>query len=204
MAAKSSTKADAGARADALSRYGARAIGGVTAWAGSSAWRRVLLLVAIGCLLFLPGLGGHGPSDRDEARFAQASKQMLESGDYVDPRFQEGPRWQKPIGIYWLQTAAAGFFGGEAAGIWAYRLPSAIAAILTLVMTAWALRPLVGPRAAFLAAAMLGGVVVLSFEARTAKVDAALLLAIVVAQGALARLWFGVRDDAAEKGWNTL
>ena len=44
--------------------------------------------------------------DRDEPRYAQASKQMLESGDFVDIRFQNEARHKKPVGIYWLQSAA--------------------------------------------------------------------------------------------------
>ena len=37
--------------------------------------------------------------------FAQATKQMLETGDYVDIRFQDEVRYKKPVGIYWLQAA---------------------------------------------------------------------------------------------------
>ena len=45
------------------------------------------------------------PMDRDESRFAQASRQMLQSGDYVTIRFQDELRAKKPAGIYWLQSA---------------------------------------------------------------------------------------------------
>ncbi len=45
---------------------------------------RLLILVCL--LLWLPGFFTLPPSDRDEARFAQASKQMLESGDFVSIR----------------------------------------------------------------------------------------------------------------------
>jgi 4-amino-4-deoxy-L-arabinose transferase-like glycosyltransferase len=48
------------------------------------------------------------PLDRDESRFAQATSQMLESGDYVDIRYQDEPRWKKPVGIYWMQAVAVG------------------------------------------------------------------------------------------------
>ena len=50
------------------------------------------------------------PTDRDEASFAQATKQMIETGDYLDIRLQDKPRYQKPIGIYWLQAAAVKLF----------------------------------------------------------------------------------------------
>ena len=66
---------------------------------------RPWLVLGIFCLLlYLPGLVSLPPTDRDESRFAQASKQMIESGNYVDIRFQDEPRYKKPIGIYWLQA----------------------------------------------------------------------------------------------------
>jgi hypothetical protein len=49
--------------------------------------------------------------DRDEARFAQASKQMVLSGDLITPYFMDELRAKKPIGIYWLQSASAAIFG---------------------------------------------------------------------------------------------
>ena len=55
-------------------------------------------------LAFVPGFFQIPPVDRDEARFAQATKQMVESGDYVDIRFQDESRYKKPVGIYWLQA----------------------------------------------------------------------------------------------------
>ena len=67
--------------------------------------RAVTLLVLVGLLFFLPGFFNIPPVDRDEARFAQATKQMVESGDFVDIRFQDEVRYKKPVGIYWLQAA---------------------------------------------------------------------------------------------------
>ena len=78
------------------------------------------------CLCFLPGFFSIPPIDRDEARFAQATKQMVESGDYVDIRFQDEVRYKKPVGIYWLQAGvvkAASALGFQRAltTIWLYR-----------------------------------------------------------------------------------
>ena len=41
------------------------------------------LLTLLSLALFLPGFFTLQPMDRDEPRFAQASKQMVETGDYV-------------------------------------------------------------------------------------------------------------------------
>ena len=68
--------------------------------------RAVAFLMLCGLLLFLPGFFNIPPIDRDEARFAQATKQMVETGDFVDIRFQDDVRYKKPVGIYWLQAAA--------------------------------------------------------------------------------------------------
>ena len=91
--------------------------------------RAVALLLLVALLSFLPGFFSIPPIDRDEARFAQATKQMVESGDYIDIRFQDEVRYKKPVGIYWLQGAvvkAARALGFERAltTIWLYRVPS--------------------------------------------------------------------------------
>src|SRR3954454_24795363 len=68
--------------------------------------RAMAFLAVCGLLFFLPGFFNIPPIDRDETRFAQATKQMVETGDFVDIRFQDDGRYKKPVGIYWLQSAA--------------------------------------------------------------------------------------------------
>src|SRR5262245_28932496 len=83
----------------------ARSLKAVVDFAVGSHARAVAVLLVVALLSFLPGFFSIPPIDRDEARFAQATKQMLESGDYVDIRFQDEVRYKKPVGIYWLQAA---------------------------------------------------------------------------------------------------
>src|SRR6516162_8767255 len=71
---------------------------------GLSGIRPYALLCILCLILYLPGLATIPPLDRDEARFAQATRQMLETGDFVRIRFQDEARNKKPIGIYWLQA----------------------------------------------------------------------------------------------------
>jgi 4-amino-4-deoxy-L-arabinose transferase-like glycosyltransferase len=73
-------------------------------------WRPYALLAALCLLLYLPGIASIPPLDRDEARFAQATRQMLETGDFLRIRFQDEARNKKPAGIYWLQAAAVAAF----------------------------------------------------------------------------------------------
>lgn len=70
--------------------------------------------------------------DRDEARFAQASRQMAETGDLVIIRFQDEWRAKKPAGIYWLQAASAKIFSIDA--IASYRLPSLLGLLASLFL----------------------------------------------------------------------
>ena len=51
--------------------------------------RAAVLLVFVALCAFLPGFTAIPPVDRDEPRYAQASKQMMETGNYLDIRFQE-------------------------------------------------------------------------------------------------------------------
>jgi 4-amino-4-deoxy-L-arabinose transferase-like glycosyltransferase len=157
---------------------------------GAAAINGWVALVLFAFLSFLPAIATLPVTDRDEARFVQASRQMVESGDYVDIRFQDEPRYKKPVGIYWLQSAAVLASGqGTEAELWVYRLPSLIGAVLSVVLVAVVGVPLFGRPTAFLAAAVFAGCLVIGGEARIAKTDAALLATILGAQAVLSRLY---------------
>ena len=98
--------------------------------------RPYLVLSFVCALLYLPGISGIPSLDRDESRFAQSSKQMVESNNWVDIRFQKEPRYKKPVGIYWLQSLSVKLFSPHNyQAIWAYRLPSALAAWASILLT---------------------------------------------------------------------
>src|ERR1700690_3880937 len=93
--------------------------------------RAPLLAALVALLASLPGLFTLPPTDRDESRFAEASAQMLESGDFTNIMFQDEPRYKKPVGIYWLQVASVKAVSNvERRDIWAYRIPSVLGAML--------------------------------------------------------------------------
>src|SRR5215469_15746476 len=130
----------------------ARNLGLLLDFALGSHTRAAALLVLVALINFLPGFFTIPPVDRDEARFAQASKQMIESGDYIDIRFQDEVRYKKPVGIYWLQAAAvktARALGFQRAltTIWLYRVPSLIGAIGAVLLTYWTALAFVSRRA---------------------------------------------------------
>ncbi|MDH3335134.1 MAG: glycosyltransferase family 39 protein [Rhodospirillaceae bacterium] len=163
-------------------------------------WAALLLL----CLaIFIPGQTALPVMDRDEARFAQASKQMLESGDFVHIYFQETPRAKKPVGIYWLQSASAHLFGGANAPIGAYRLPSILGAIAAVLATFYFGSFMFGARIAFLAAGFLASSLIVANEAHLAKTDAVLLATTVMVQGTLARYYLFSKNQTSAPGIGT-
>lgn len=150
---------------------------------------RYLILIVVTLLATLPGISTMPPLDRDESRYLQASKQMVETGDFVDIRFQETPRYKKPIGIYWLQSAAVAVSGqGADAPVWVYRLVSVLGAVLAVLAVCWTGTGLFGPQAGLVGGLALAGAFGLVFEGHVAKTDAMLLAFAVIAQGALAQI----------------
>src|SRR3974390_2137273 len=180
----------------------ARGPSAILDYAGATHQRAVALLIAFSAVAFLPGFFQIPPVDRDEARFAQATKQMLETGQYIDIRFQDEVRYKKPVGIYWLQAAAVKV--GEAVGvpearttISLYRLPSLFGAIGAVLLTYWTALAFCARRTALVAALMMASSILLGVEARLAKTDAMLLLTCTAAMGAMARIYIRRACDAA-------
>jgi 4-amino-4-deoxy-L-arabinose transferase-like glycosyltransferase len=161
----------------------------------SRGWRGPALAALIAFLAGLPGLIAVPTLDRDEARFAQATAQMLESGDFVVIRFQDQPRFKKPVGIHWLQAASVALVSDpEARAIWAYRIPSLLGAMLAAAACAWGAAAFFGDEAGLFAGGMLGATLLLSTEAMIAKTDAVLCGTTTLAMAALGRIYAAARD----------
>ncbi len=156
-------------------------------------WRGYVLIALIALTSALFGAARMPVMDADEARFAQATRQMIESGDYVRIRLQDEARNRKPVGIHWLQAAAVNAarpFTGSLNTIWPYRLPSALGAVLAALGALWAGRTLLSERAALFGAGLFAAGALVGFEGMTAKTDAALLGFTTLGMAALARLKF--------------
>ncbi|MGC9953508.1 MAG: glycosyltransferase family 39 protein [Rhizomicrobium sp.] len=162
--------------------------------------RRPLIVLFFLCFVaWLPGLFTLPPLDRDESRFAQSSKQMLESGNFIDIRFGQVPRYKKPVGIYWLQAASTEVVSvvtGDMSRdrIWTYRVPSLLGAFAAVAGVFWCARAFAGSEASFLAALLLGMTLLLAAEAKIAKTDAVLLASVVATQAVLLRVYLSARD----------
>ena len=140
-------------------------------------------------LVFLPGRASTPPFDRDEPRYMEATAQMLESGNFVDVRFQDKPRYLQPAGIYWLEAASVALSGTlHDRAVWAYRVPSLLAMSASVAITAWMASVLFGASAGFFAAAMLMASVLVTAESRMGTIDSTLLFSVMLAQVALVRV----------------
>ncbi len=186
----------------------------------------VLVLLAV----YLPGLRSIPVVDRDEARFAQASRQMFEAlalpaserddepiapdadarltggrhaGGWAVPMVDDHPRLVKPPLTYWAQAGAAAVWTGgnpRADRIWHYRTPSVLAAIGACLII-WRLGVRAGEaRAGLLGAALLGVCPMVVWDAHQARADQILLFTTTAAMAAL----FVIRSGSPARrarGW---
>jgi 4-amino-4-deoxy-L-arabinose transferase-like glycosyltransferase len=174
------------------------------AYDSSSLWSLMLahpraILVALCLVMYLPGLAALPPLDRDESRFTQATKQMIETGDFIEIRFQEEPRNKKPIGIHWMQAVTAGWLTAEPHNsIWAYRLPSVIAAIIATLLVFGLGRRLFDDEVALIASGIFASSLLVIGEAHIAKTDAVLLACVVGSQYLIAQFFMAARQGAEQ------
>jgi 4-amino-4-deoxy-L-arabinose transferase-like glycosyltransferase len=155
--------------------------------------------LALVCLVaWLPGIAALPPVDRDESRFLLAARTMAASGDWTVPRLDDRPRLEKPPLATWLQAATIVVATGgrpEHDAPWMGRLPSLLAALAT-VLVLWRVGGrLVDPRAAWLAALLLGLSPLVVSQTHQARADLLLLLPSTVCLLALARVWRSARHD---------
>jgi len=132
------------------------------------------------------------PLDRDEPRYMEASEQMLTSGNFVDVRFQDKPRYLQPAGIYWLEASSAQiaktFLGpGVLRKTWPYRVPSLLAATLIVPLTAWMGTVLFGATTGLMAAGLLMVSTLFVAESHMATIDTVLLLDVLCFEAMLLR-----------------
>ena len=113
--------------------------------------RHVLALVLLCGLTFFAGLGRTAITDSDEAFYAEAAREMVESGNWLTPHYNYEFRFEKPIFYYWLVAAAYVATGvGEAAA----RFPSALAGLGLALLTFACAHRWYGARTGLLAGAI--------------------------------------------------
>jgi 4-amino-4-deoxy-L-arabinose transferase-like glycosyltransferase len=165
-------------------------------WSLALAHPRIVLTVLC-LLLYLPGLGTLPPLDRDESRFTQSTKQMIETGDFVQPRLQEEARNKKPVGIYWMQAITAEALSGSPYNsVWAYRIPSVLGAIFAVLFVFGIGAKLYDRETGLVAGGLMASSLLLIGEAHIAKTDAVLCACTTGAQLMIAHFFVAARQGA--------
>jgi 4-amino-4-deoxy-L-arabinose transferase-like glycosyltransferase len=187
-------------RADADPAYDAPAMTPLPIDRWSRGWRGPLLAALIALAAALPGLMALPVTDRGEARLAEASAQMLETGDFTATAVDDQASDRRPAGLHWLQAAAvAATSQAEARHIWAYRLPALAGAMIASAACAWGGAALFGDAAGLLAGALLGSSFLLSTAGAVDAPAALLCGGVTLAVSALGRLYLAAGGGPAGK-----
>ncbi len=93
--------------------------------------RRTLTIIFILFLSYLLFLGSYPLFDWDEINFAEAAREMLVSGNWLQVQINFQPFWEKPPLFFWLQAASMKIFGINE---FAARFPNALFGLLTLLL----------------------------------------------------------------------
>ncbi|CAF0701113.1 ArnT family glycosyltransferase [Candidatus Methylacidithermus pantelleriae] len=135
--------------------------------------------------LYFSGLSTLPLLDRDEPRFAEATREMIEQSRYLVPHFNGVPRYDKPPGIYWTMIP---FYRVLGPGELAARLPVVLSTFALLAFVGTTSTRLFGPRAAFLAMLGLGTSLQLLLQGRLAVADTPMVLFVSLTHYSLFRL----------------
>lgn len=161
----------------------------------------ILLLTAACGATFFAGLGTTALWEPDEPRFAEATRQMLVRNDFVTPWFNERPRFEKPVLLYWLQVPFVAALGATET---AARAPAAIGGLLAVLAIFSMGRELVSIRAGLLAALLLATTFRFVLYARQGLTDVPVAAAITCGLWAMSRALrgpAGVSTHASRIAW---
>lgn len=160
--------------------------------------RAAALLLGLALMVLAPATGVLPLQDRDEPRFAQAAREMMERGDAIVPTFNGDYRFDKPPLIYWMMIAA---YAGGGVAEWTARAPSILCAILLAWLTYRAGARWFSPRAGLLAGAMALTHFQIVQHGRAAVADMPMILAVLAAQVALFDRLAASPERPAPRGW---
>jgi len=158
----------------------------------------ILILLAFTCyVLFFHGLGNIGFLGPDEPRYASVAAEMYRSGDFITPRLNGSPWFEKPVLLYWGGAIGYAIFG---IGEYGARFPSALAASLSIFFIYFSGRRLWDRTAGLLSALVVASSIGFFAFARAASTDMLLTSSLTIAlcsfllatnvEGAERRRWF--------------
>lgn len=187
-----SPEASPEAKPEASPMQAEQAGAGVGRWVDRvRAWHLALLFL----LLSIPALGSMPLFEPDEGRYAEIPREMIDSGDWVTPRLNGVPYFEKPAFYYWLVAGAQTALGRSEL---AARLASLLSALLGVLLTYSLGRKLAGPRLGAYAGLMLCVTPLWAAFARIATIDMLLSTAIAAT---LAAFWWASRPESGRLAW---
>jgi 4-amino-4-deoxy-L-arabinose transferase-like glycosyltransferase len=149
----------------------------------SKARRREALLVSVLALVLnLAGNGRVSLWDRDETRYAGTAREMRNSGEFVDMKFNGEPYYHKPPLLYWMMWVVYDLVGDNPFG--ARFVPALAGAANCLLVLVWG-RRMLGDRAALWSSLILATAPIVVLESKLATTDAFLTTCVITAQWAL-------------------
>ncbi|MEP6888968.1 MAG: glycosyltransferase family 39 protein [Nitrospirales bacterium] len=156
-------------------------------------WFPALLLLATAILLLFLNLGKLGLTDRDEGSNAEVAREMVESGDWITPTLNGEPRFEKPVFVYWLMSAAYRILGVSEV---AARVPSAVCMAALILLQHWFLTTTRGAFIGLVGSLMLLLNIEMVAIGRMALTDSAL---IFFTTASLYGFWLGLHGEGRQR-----
>jgi len=138
----------------------------------------VCTVVLLGLLMLLPGNAVLPLLDRDEPRFAEATREMLQRADFIVPHFNGDYRFDKPPLIYWCQAVSFRLLGQNA---FAARFPSVLFSVGTALLLVFWGRSLDRPQVGFHAALIFLSCLQVLIHGRLSVADLPLIFFVTLA-----------------------
>ncbi len=174
-------------------------VNSATASVGSTRWTKFApwLLTATVLLLLLPGTATLPLLDRDEPRFATATREMMERHDWIVPTFNGEDRFDKPALTYWLMRAGYALLGVGETGA---RLPAMLSALALVLLTWRTGRRWFGESTGLLAGFALATCLQVLIHGRLAVADMPMVACVALVQVGLVEL-LTAAEGVAVRGW---
>lgn len=141
-------------------------------------WRDLTILLLLAGTLFMYHLGHGSLWDSDEPKYGEAAWEMVQSGNWLVPHFNQTERFDKPPLFYWCIAASYQVFGFNE---FATRLPASIFGILTALITYFTGKMLFSQRIGLYSGIILAATLQFIIQSRLAVVDTTLTFFITAA-----------------------
>mgnify|MGYP000933854298 FL=1 len=109
-------------------------------------WHKPIILLAFGLLFFVPFNGDVHLFDWDEINFAESSREMIVTGNYLDVQIDYKIFWEKPPLFFWMQVASMKMFGVNE---FAARFPNVVCGIVVLLFLFYSGKRLINEKFGF-------------------------------------------------------